>query len=64
MHELQSYSWPGNLRELRNVMERAALLAMDGVVLHKHLPVEKMQADSMLDVHNFSGALGDSPMGG
>jgi DNA-binding NtrC family response regulator len=24
---LQSYAWPGNIRELRNVMERAALLA-------------------------------------
>jgi DNA-binding NtrC family response regulator len=31
---LQHYSWPGNIRELRNVLERAALLSDDGVI-HK-----------------------------
>jgi len=31
---LQDYSWPGNIRELRNVLERAALLSDDGIV-HK-----------------------------
>jgi len=30
--ELQRYSWPGNIRELRNVLERAALLSDDGVI--------------------------------
>jgi transcriptional regulator with PAS, ATPase and Fis domain len=32
MQALQSYSWPGNIRELRNVLERAALLCDDGVI--------------------------------
>ena len=27
MQELQRYSWPGNIRELRNVVERAVILA-------------------------------------
>ncbi len=27
MHALQAYSWPGNIRELRNVIERAVLLS-------------------------------------
>ena len=31
---LQQYPWPGNIRELRNVLERAALLSDDGVI-HK-----------------------------
>ncbi|QJT08377.1 sigma-54 interaction domain-containing protein [Oceanidesulfovibrio marinus] len=29
--------WPGNIRELRNIMERAAVLAEDGTILPKHL---------------------------
>jgi hydrogenase-4 transcriptional activator len=27
---LQKYDWPGNIRELRNVIERAAILAQGG----------------------------------
>ncbi|HUX44801.1 MAG TPA: sigma-54 dependent transcriptional regulator [Terracidiphilus sp.] len=29
---LQQYAWPGNIRELRNVLERAAILSDDGVI--------------------------------
>ena len=29
---LASYSWPGNIRELRNVIERAALLSESGII--------------------------------
>ncbi len=35
---LRRWRWPGNLRELRNVMERAALLASEGSILPEHLP--------------------------
>ena len=31
------YSWPGNIRELQNLLERAVILAQDGV-LHNPLP--------------------------
>ncbi len=34
---LERYPWPGNIRELRNVMERAVLLATKGLVLPIHL---------------------------
>lgn len=36
----RTYSWPGNIRELRNVLVRAALLASDQMITPKHLPPE------------------------
>jgi transcriptional regulator with GAF, ATPase, and Fis domain len=36
--QLQNYDWPGNIRELRNVIERAVILARGGP-LHFDLPV-------------------------
>jgi PAS domain S-box-containing protein len=37
MEALRRHSWPGNIRELRNVIERAVILAQ-GSVLHVELP--------------------------
>ncbi|MBL8878103.1 MAG: sigma 54-interacting transcriptional regulator [Phycisphaerales bacterium] len=40
MNRLTAYRWPGNIRELKNVIERAVLLS-DGVeILVSHLPLE------------------------
>jgi len=41
---LRAYSWPGNIRELRNVIERALVLCEDGEITTEHLPIEKMRA--------------------
>jgi transcriptional regulator with PAS, ATPase and Fis domain len=38
MARLQAYRWPGNIRELRNVLDRARLFADDGIVRPEHLP--------------------------
>lgn len=40
MAELRRYPWPGNLRELRNAIERAAILARGDVVQARDLPAE------------------------
>jgi transcriptional regulator with PAS, ATPase and Fis domain len=42
MELLHQYSWPGNIRELRNAIERAVLLAGNGPILREHFAVEKM----------------------
>ncbi|MEY2687294.1 MAG: hypothetical protein RL375_1492 [Pseudomonadota bacterium] len=38
LDRLHAHDWPGNLRELRNVLDRARLFADDGVVRAEHLP--------------------------
>jgi transcriptional regulator of acetoin/glycerol metabolism len=40
---LESYPWPGNLRELKNVIERAVLLS-EGRIDLAHLPIDKLSA--------------------
>jgi transcriptional regulator with GAF, ATPase, and Fis domain len=40
--QLMSYSWPGNVRQLRNVLERASILSDSGLIAseHLHLPTQ------------------------
>jgi len=35
---LEAYHWPGNIRELANVIERAAILSSGTIILPEHLP--------------------------
>jgi two-component system response regulator AtoC len=39
---LEAYAWPGNIRELKNVMERAVVLCDGGEIGLAQLPLEKM----------------------
>ena len=44
---LRSYPWPGNLRELRNVLERAVLLSRSNVIQPTDLLVELATREAM-----------------
>lgn len=39
-HAMLYYSWPGNIRQLKNVMERLVITIEDDVILEKDLPYE------------------------
>jgi two-component system, NtrC family, response regulator AtoC len=41
---LHRYSWPGNIRELKHMMERAVLLCPGNAITPEYLPAEKMLA--------------------
>jgi two-component system, NtrC family, response regulator AtoC len=42
LDHLHRHTWPGNIRELRNVTERAVLLARGPVLLSEHLPLDQL----------------------
>ena len=45
MVAFQAYSWPGNIRELQNLVERAVVLSRDGVLPN---PLHKNQTEPMI----------------
>jgi two-component system response regulator HydG len=51
------YKWPGNLREFRNVVRRAALLTKEGSIKKEVLPWEMMQSDMQKPIVNELPAL-------
>ena len=48
---LKKYSWAGNTRELKNLAERMVILAQDGLITVKKLPVEYFDDSSNVDSH-------------
>lgn len=43
---LRSYSWPGNLRELENIIERAVVLTSSQAIEREHLPLHVQETTS------------------
>lgn len=52
LHELENYSWPGNLRELRNVIRRTVLFTKGDTITVENLPTlkEKSENDTEKDI--------------
>jgi DNA-binding NtrC family response regulator len=50
MAMLERYSWPGNARELRNVIERAVILEEAAEILPEHLPDELQPGARAIDL--------------
>jgi DNA-binding NtrC family response regulator len=46
---MKSYHWPGNIRELQNIIERAILIAEDSIIEPEHLPDGMKTTDSFVD---------------
>ncbi|MEZ6095375.1 MAG: sigma 54-interacting transcriptional regulator [Pirellulaceae bacterium] len=47
MERILSYSWPGNVRQLQNAIERAKVLAEENRIQLKNLPAAIVDAESM-----------------
>src|SRR5579862_284497 len=47
MDLFRSYPWPGNIRELRNVLERAVIASDRGTISRQHLPPDFGHAPAM-----------------
>lgn len=63
VEDLVNYSWPGNIRELRNVIERAVVLDRDGIIDRNDMLIEitskEVGADMEMSTdHNLKTALG------
>jgi formate hydrogenlyase transcriptional activator len=47
MREFTGYNWPGNIRELQNVIERAVIVSSDGVLRLPEPLVQKTTASTI-----------------
>jgi two-component system NtrC family response regulator len=53
MQALEKYPWPGNIRELKNLVERVAILCDAETIEAKHLPKEIMNEYKVPEMEDF-----------
>jgi DNA-binding NtrC family response regulator len=58
LERMREHDWPGNIRELRNVLERAVLMSHGNVLLPEHLPLDQLRSPAS------DGGLGGAPLAG
>jgi DNA-binding NtrC family response regulator len=56
LDRLVDYGWPGNVREMRNALERALIMARGNEVLVEHLPPEMRRRSSLRRYSAGAGA--------
>lgn len=56
MQQLTQYDYPGNIRELRNILDRARLFADDGVIRARDLPPELLAPPQLAAAPTHSAA--------
>lgn len=50
MMDMMQYDWPGNIRELRNAIERLVVFAVDGTIKREYLPMSIYSAKASIQV--------------
>lgn len=55
MNFLQSYDWPGNIRELGNLIERAILFCKEKIIRLEDLGINNSNIESGADIFSLSG---------
>lgn len=50
LHALINYDWPGNIRQLQNIIERAVILDTDSIIDKKDLPEIILSKTELIDI--------------
>jgi len=58
---LMNYSWPGNVRQLQNVIQFAMIKCRGNTIMPEHLPPEILNATSVPLINNGSAKVGRKP---
>jgi DNA-binding NtrC family response regulator len=53
LRALQRYSWPGNIRELRNVLERVVLVSGKDILIDRHFRFDMLIEQYLLGIGQF-----------